>query len=70
MLIVAVAAYAFGDPERNKQGERNKALILAACALGHVENTEERCRKRSEIPKKGAENAARSIWEPGLKTRC
>ena len=49
MLIVAVTAYAFGDPVRNKQGERNKTLILAACALGHVGNTEERCRKRSEI---------------------
>ena len=34
---------------RNKQGERNKTLILAACALGHVENAEERCRKRREI---------------------
>ena len=32
--------------ERNMQGERNKTLILTACALGHVENTEERCRKR------------------------
>ena len=49
MLIVAVAAYAFGAPKRNKQGERNRTLILAACALGHVENTEERCRKRSKI---------------------
>ena len=35
--------------ERNKQGARNKTLILAACALGHVENTEERRRKRREI---------------------
>ena len=35
--------------KRNKQGARNKTLILAACALGHVENTEERCRKRWEI---------------------
>ena len=60
MLIVVVAAYAFGDPERNKQGERNKTLILAACALGTWDT--------SKIPKKGAENAERSIWEPGLKT--
>ena len=43
---------------RNKQGERNKTLILAACALGHVENTDERCRKCREI----------YFWEPGLKT--
>ena len=35
--------------KRNKQGEKNKTLILAACALGHVENTKERCRKRREI---------------------
>ena len=49
MLIAAVAAYAFGDPERNKQGERNKTLILAVCALGHVENTKESCRKCREI---------------------
>ena len=32
-----------------EQGERNKTLILTAFALGHVENTEERCRKRREI---------------------
>ena len=35
--------------ERNTQGERSKTLILAACALGHVENTEERCRKRRDL---------------------
>ena len=34
---------------RNKQVERKKTLILAACALGYVENTEERCRKHREI---------------------
>ena len=35
--------------ERNKQGQRNKTLMLAACALGYVENTKERCRKHREI---------------------
>ena len=50
MLIIAVAAYTFESKARgNKQVERKKTLILAAYALGYVENTEERCRKHREI---------------------
>ena len=41
--------YVWEQGKRNKQVERKKTLILAACVLGYVENTEERCRKHREI---------------------
>ena len=41
--------YVWEQGKRNKQGGRKKILILATCALGYVENTEERCRKHREI---------------------
>ena len=41
--------YVWEQGKRNKQVEREKTLILAACALGYVENTEESCRKHREI---------------------
>ena len=41
--------YLWEQGKRNKQGERNKTLILAACALGYVEKPKKRCRKHREI---------------------
>ena len=35
--------------EEKARGEEQDILTVAACALGHIENTEEKCRKRSEI---------------------
>ena len=50
MLRMAVAAYTFESKARGtSKWKGKKTLILAACALGYVENTEERCRKHREI---------------------
>ena len=41
--------YVWEQGKRNKQGERKETLILAACALVYIENTEERCRKQRNL---------------------